>query len=432
VRATNRHVIYVQGYDPRGLAQYYRMFRTELRKFDALYSVSSSIGRPNNVSESEIASWAIETSAEDWQTHTTYDFLRFEDFIQRDLALPIWRIVGRTIWIYLRLIVSGTVLRFMAANWRFLTFITYPHILFWFEVLSLALVASLVRRGLDAFGLASPFDWLATSALFIIALWAVLKTTEKRTYLLYLMCDTIWTWEFSHGERPEWDARLGRFAQHLCDVARSSKAQEIVLVGHSSGSFLGTEILARAIARDPALGLHGPRIVLLTLGGNYPIVGYHKAAQFFRDHLRTLATEPSIDWIDCQARKDVMNFFDLDPLESHGIDVGDARRNPTIVAIRFRDMIRPEHYNQFRWRFFRVHFQFVMANEVPHAYEFFMIVCGPVPLRERIARPDAALAIATGDAAARAQGWRELEAPLATDANAPKLGDLEPSALQHR
>ena len=257
MRVENRHVIYVQGYDPRGLAQYYRLFRTELRKFDALYGVSSTIGRPQHVSEGEIASWAIDTKARDWQTRTTYDFLRFEDFIQRDMALPIWRIVIHTIWIYLRLIVHGTVFRFMAANWRFLTFITYPHILFWFEVACLALVASLVRRALDALGIPAPFDWLATTALFIAALWALLKTTEKYTYLLYLMCDTIWTWEFSHGERPEWDARLDRFAQHLCDVARNSEAQEIVLVGHSSGSFLGTEILARALELDPALGQHG-------------------------------------------------------------------------------------------------------------------------------------------------------------------------------
>jgi len=431
VRVTNRHVIYVQGYDPRGLAQYYRMFRTELRKFDALYSVSSTISRPGNVAEGEIASWSIETKAADWQTRTTYDFLRFEDFIQRDLALPIWRIVTTTIWIYLRLIVSGTVFRFFKANWRFLTFITYPHILFWFEVACLSAVAIVVRRALDALGVPPPLDAAVTAALFVVALWAVLKTTEKSTYLLYLMCDTIWTWQFSHRERPEWDARLDRFAQHLCDVARSTEAQEIVLVGHSSGSFLSTEILARALERDGAIGRHGPRIVLLTLGGNYPIVGYHKAAQFFRDHLRRLATEPSIDWIDCQARKDVMNFFDLDPLTSHGIDVGSARRNPTIVPVRFRDMILPEHYNRFRWQFFRVHFQFVMANEIPHAYEFFMIVCGPLACRERVVRPDAALAIATGDAAMRAQAWRELEAPLATGANAPKLGNLEPSTSHH-
>ena len=29
----------------------------------------------------------------DWQTRTSYDFLRFEDLIQRDLAAPIWRTV---------------------------------------------------------------------------------------------------------------------------------------------------------------------------------------------------------------------------------------------------------------------------------------------------------------------------------------------------
>ncbi len=119
--------------------------------------------------------------------------------------------------------------------------------------------------------------------------------------------------------------------------------------------------------------------------------------------------EPSIDWIDCQARKDVMNFFQFDPLAAHGIDVGAAKRNPTIVPVRFREIIRPENYNAFRRKFFRVHFQFVMANQVPHAYDFFMIVCGPVPLRERMAMPEAALAAVTGDAAARERAFKQLE-----------------------
>ena len=144
-----------------------------------------------------------------------------------------------------------------------------------------------------------------------------------------------------------------------------SDAEEIVIVGHSSGSFLGTEMLARALKLDPALGRHGPRIVLLTIGGNFPIVGFHAAAKDFREHLRQLAVEPSIDWIDCQARKDVMNFYQFDPIKSHGIEVGSARRNPTIVAVRFRDIVRADHYETFRWQFFKVHFQFVMANERP-------------------------------------------------------------------
>ena len=148
----------------------------------------------------------------------------------------------------------------------------------------------------------------------------------------------------------------------------------------------------------------------------------------FRDHLRLLAIEPSIHWIDCQSRKDVMNFYPFDPVAGHGIDVGGSRRNPTIVPVRFRDIIKAEHYNVFRWKFFRVHFQFVMANERPHAYDFFMIVCGPIPLRERMACPEAALAVATGDAAARERAWKRLETLPASRVDAADLGEMEPSA----
>lgn len=427
MRVQHRHIIYVQGYDPRGLAQYYRMFRTELRKFGRLYQLSAIIGRPQIAPDGETASWTIETKADDWQTRTNYDFLRFEDLIQRDLAAPIWGTVFKAVWIYWRLVFGGTFARFWKANWRFATFITYPHFLLLLEALCAAGIAFGFEQGLDALGIPDPFSIAAAIALFVALLGTVLKYTESQTYLLYLLSDTIWTWEFSHRQRAEWDQRIDRFAQHLVNVARSGQAEEIVVVGHSSGSFLGTEILARALRLDPALGQHGPRIVLLTLGGNFPIVGFHAASQDFRDHLRQLAIEPSIDWIDCQSRKDVMNFYPFDPVAGHGIDAGPSRRNPTIVPVRFRDIIKPEHYNVFRWKFFRVHFQFVMANERPHAYDFFMIVCGPVPLRERMACPEAALAVAAGDATAREPAWKRLETAVGR-ADAADLGEIEPSA----
>lgn len=428
MRVQHRHIIYVQGYDPRGLAQYYRMFRTELRKFGRLYQLTTTVSRPQSATDAERASWTIETRADDWQTRTSYDFLRFEDLIQRDLAAPILSTVLQAIWIYWRLVFGGTIARFWKANWRFATFITYPHVLLLAEALCSLGIALAFARGLGALGIPGPFGIAAAIAVFVALLGTLLKYTENQTYVLYLLSDTIWTWEFSHRKRPEWDQRIDRFAQYLVKVARESDAEEIVVVGHSSGSFLGTEILARALKLDPALGRHGPRIVLLTIGGNFPIVGFHAASQDFRDHLRLLAVEPSIDWIDCQSRKDVMNFYPFDPIAGHGIDVGALRRNPAIVPVRFREIIKPEHYNVFRWKFFRVHFQFVMANEQPHAYDFFMIVCGPVPLRERMARPEAALAIATGDAAAREWAWKRLETATASRLDAADLGGMEPSA----
>ena len=430
MRVEHRHIIYIQGYDPRGLAQYYRMFRTELRKFSRLYQLSATVGRPKVAPDGEIASWSIETKAADWQTRTDYDFLRFEDFIQDDLAAPIWRTVFHAVWIYWRLMMSGTIARFAKANWRFATFISYPHIVLLLEALCGAAVAFVFETGLDALGVPKPFSIAAATTVFVALVGTMLKYTENNTYALYLLSDTIWTWEFSHRQRPEWDARIDRFAQHLIDVTKNSEADEIVIVGHSSGSFLGTEILARALKLDPDLGRRRSRVVLLTLGGNYPIVGFHKVSQDFRDHLRQLAIEPSIDWIDCQARKDVMNFYQFDPIESHGIRLGPERRNPTIVPVRFRDLVRPDHYKEFRWQFFRMHFQFVMANEQPNAYDFFMIACGPVPLSERMAAPEAALAVATGDAPAREWAWKQLENAGSGRADAAMSGELEPSVLR--
>ena len=424
MRVLNRHIIYVQGYDPRGLAQYYRMFRTELRKFARLYGLSATISRPDSAPDGETASWTIETRGSGWHTRTAYDFLRWEDLIQRDLQWPIWRTVGLAMAIYWRLVFSGTFARFWRAHWRFATFISYPHFLLFNEAIWSLAVAWALGAGLAALGVPGSLSLSAAVAAFVAVLGAMLKYTENQSYLLYLLSDTIFTWQFSHRARPEWDQRIQRFARHLVNVASTSDAEEIVVVGHSSGSFLGTEIMARALELDPGLGRHGPRIVLLTIGGNLPIVGFHAAAQDFRDHLRQLAIEPSIDWIDCQSRKDVMNFHPFDPITGHGIELGAMRRNPTIVAVRFRDIIKPENYNRFRWKFFRVHFQFVMANERPHAYDFFMIVCGPVPLRERMADPAAALALATGDSLAREQAWKSLE----TSTNTADPGQMEPLA----
>jgi len=428
VRVQHRHIIYVQGYDPRGLAQYYRMFRTELRKFGRLYQLNATISRPKTSTDGETASWSIETKAGDWQTRTSYDFLRFEDLIQRDLAAPIWPTIFHAIRIYWGMVFAGMLTRLHKAHWRFAAFLTYPHVVLSIQVLIVLGIGLAIRAALLALGVPDLFAIAAAAVFFVATIGPVLKYTESRTYVHYLLADLMWTWQFAHRRRPEWDSRIDRFAQYLVDIARSSDAEEIVVVGHSSGTFLGVEILARALKLDPDLGRHGPRIILLTVGSNFPIVGFFAASTDFRDRLRQLAVEPSIDWIDCQSRKDVMNFYPFDPIAGHGIDVGAARRNPTIVPVRFREIIKPEHYNLFRWQFFRIHFQFVMANERPHAYDFFMIVCGPIPLRSRMARPEEALAIATGDANAREWAWKRLESADTSPADAAELDEMEPSA----
>ncbi len=413
MRVKRRHIIYVQGYDPRGLAQYYRMFRTELRKFTAVSGVTSTVSRPVSDAANSTATWTIDSKGPDWDTSTRYDFLRWEDLIKPDLEWPIWRIVMHALAVYWCLFITGTLSKFRKAHWRFASFISYPEFMLAIEALVSLAIALLFEKGLRLAGLPVLMSVVAAAALFVAVLGSLLKFLESRTYVLYLMADTIFTWQFAHRKRPEWDQRIAQFSRYLVATVHSSDADEIVIVGHSSGSFLGLEILSRALEIDPDLGRHGPRLMLLTVGGNLPIVGFLPVSHEFRDRLKRLAVEPSIDWVDCQSRKDVMNFYPFDHVTGHGIDVGAAKRNPKIMTVRFRDIIAPENYKAFRRHFFRIHFQFVMANEQPNAYDFFMMVCGPVSLRDRADHPAAALAIAVGDSDVRRDAWRQLEATSA-------------------
>src|SRR5260370_32299037 len=143
------------------------MFRTELRKYGRLYQLNATISRPQAAPDGETASWTIETKASDWQTHTRYDFLRWEDLIQRDLAAPIWRTVFHAIWIYWRLVFSGTIARFWKAHWRFATFITYPHFLLLIEALVALRISFRFREGLQSLGIPPLLRSPPAAALFV-------------------------------------------------------------------------------------------------------------------------------------------------------------------------------------------------------------------------------------------------------------------------
>jgi hypothetical protein len=68
-----------------------------------------------------------------------------------------------------------------------------------------------------------------------------------------------------------------------------------------------------------------------------------------------------------------------------------------VVAISFRDLWKPGNFALRRWRFFRAHFQFLMANErLGAAYDYYLICCGPLDLVTRATKPQQAVAAMAG------------------------------------
>lgn len=188
--------------------------------------------------------------------------------------------------------------------------------------------------------------------------------------------------EFARGAPSAYDRPVEVYAERIVAAARAADVDEIVVVGHSAGGVTATAVMARALELDPDLGRHGPRVVYLTVGSLLPAYALHPAAERIRSAIRRLAVEPAVRWIDAQARKDAMNFWNFDPVAGVGISTGPDRCNPLVWPVRFRDLLSPEFYQANRLNHFRMHYQWIMANSMRASYDYFMLVCGPLPVEQ--------------------------------------------------
>lgn len=378
-----RQVFFVQGYDPQGSAGFYDILRRQWKHFRATWSITGRLGPLENDSD-DVAHCRIEAIGPDWRVDTRYEFLRLEQFIGPNMAQPMWRQLLRTArWMYDDL-VSGALFRTFRASWKIGVLLLYSQVLliawFAFAIAGGALAADATTRLADV---SAPVAACVALAAAAAAFFAV-QPLAKRLYVIQL--NNCWPYlrEMARGKITGCDRLIEVFAARLVAAANAGAVDEILIVGHSAGAMTGLAVVVRALELDPLLGGRGPRIALMTAGSLIPALALHPAAEKLRHEVRCLALEPTVLWVDCQAREDFMNFWNFDPVAGSGIRIGAARRNPRIWHVPFVDMLAPDFYKRSRWNFFRMHFQYIMANDRRASYDYFMLVCGHVPFVERV------------------------------------------------
>lgn len=386
---TRRRVIYVHGADPQGAEGYYGLFRSQIQRTSALWQTKFTLG-DLVVESTEMASWTVTMAGPNWDVSTRYDFVRYEDSIVEKLAEPLARQIARALYWMWDDLVTGTTYRICRANFRFeLHFAVIQGLLLAWLALSVAagVVAwRVARAALDL----HPLIALGIAVAVGFAAFLAMRPLAQRWLVTRVMTHWPYLREFARGVPTYFDRPTETGARRLKAAVDAGDADEIVVVGHSGGTPLAPCIIARALELDPDLGRKGPKVVLLTVGAIMPAAALHPKAVRMREAVRRVAVEPSVQWIDVQARKDVMNFWDFDPVAGIGVDAGPQRCNPFVWQIRFRDMLSADLYRKLNGQYFRLHFQFIMANNLRAPYDYHMLVCGPLPVIEW-ARRDAAV-----------------------------------------
>ena len=93
-------------------------------------------------------------------------------------------------------------------------------------------------------------------------------------------------------------------------------------------------------------------------------------------------------WVDVTAPGDGCAFALCDPVAVTGVADAD-KRWPLVLSAAFTQTLSPERWKVLRWRFFRLHFQYLCAFDKPGSYDYFRITAGPLTLKQRFADREA-------------------------------------------
>jgi len=195
-----------------------------------------------------------------------------------------------------------------------------------------------------------------------------------------LMHDYAYSARWNGANPPELEQRMAEFGDAIA-AALQSDVDEVLVVGHSSGAHLSVSILADLI-RAGRVPENGPVLGFLSLGQVVPMVSFLPKADRLRGDLKFLSTRPELAWVDVTAPGDGCAFALCDPVAVSGV-APEGQKWPLVISAAFTQSLSSERWKELRWRFFRLHFQYLCTFDRPMDYDYFQITAGPLTLADR-------------------------------------------------
>ncbi|NCO22578.1 MAG: hypothetical protein GW905_11405 [Rhodobacterales bacterium] len=391
VPVTRRRVFYIPGYDPIHPRRYRELYRKESAAQAAISGYQIAL-KPRKGAR---YGWQVAATIEGRPVQADVEVLVWSDIVRHSMntgILSTYGQLGRTAWIY---IVSGALRRLMWLRKGPVIAALYPVVMLLGQLaLAMAVawyggqaVGAALAWGLGALGLdiAPLLLRLSGHTLgFAAAVWLMrwFRARDGRFFAYYLMHDYAFSAATRGANPPALEARMAEFTAAIAR-AMASDADEVLVVGHSSGAHLAVSCIADLI-RQGCVPANGPALALLTLGQVIPMVSFLPEAQRLRADLHFLSARDDLTWVDVTAPGDGCAFALCDPVAVSGV-APEGQKWPLVVSAAFTQTLKPETWKALRWRFFRLHFQYLCAFDAPGDYDYFRITAGPQTLAARYA-----------------------------------------------
>ncbi|MBQ2261047.1 MAG: hypothetical protein II336_06750 [Loktanella sp.] len=396
-RVTRRRVFHIPGYDPFHPRRYRELYRSESAAQAQIsgYNIAVQAGVVGNGFH-----WSVDSETAGQAVQARIDVLVWSDIVRDSMAqsiLATYRQLFMTAWIYIS---TGTLRRLMWLRKGPVIAALYPVAMLLGQlVIALqlgwalgrlaewALNSAVTGIGLGGGVIAAGIGWLAwlikLGILGIVAVYLLrwFKAQDNKLFAYYLMHDYAFSAQYRGATPPELTERLAEFADQIAAALQDDNEDEVLIVGHSSGAHLAVMVIANLI-RDGRVPADGPKLAFLSLGQVAPMVSFLPEARQLRADLAFLATQEALTWVDVTAPGDGCCFALCDPVAVTGV-TPPGKHWPLVISAAFTQSLSAARWKALRWRFFRLHFQYLCAFDQPKDYDYFQITAGPLTLADR-------------------------------------------------
>ncbi|MCU0908092.1 MAG: hypothetical protein MUF73_11720 [Rhodobacteraceae bacterium] len=369
-----RCVFYIPGYDPFPARRYRELYRTEAAAQAALS------GHVIAGAAAGAAAWDVTARVEGQDVAARVEVLGWSDIVRasmgRHLGAP-WLDLARVVRAH---VLSGAFFGLMRLRWGPVLAGLYPALGLVGQGV-LALVAGAVAWDLGA--RVHPVVGWALAAVAGLAVLEGFRRIDGRIFVHYLLHDFAFAVSEGGANPAAVEARLKVWRGQVA-AALASGADEVLVVGHSSGAHLAVSLVADLVRSGAP---RGAVLSLLTLGQAIPMVSVLPRAGRLRGDLALMAGQDVVPWVDVSAPGDGCSFALCDPPAVTGVAPPGARW-PLVLSAAFSHTLSDAARARMRWRFFRRHFQYLCAFDRlppgdPSAYDYFAVTAGPRTLWQR-------------------------------------------------
>ncbi|MBY8977273.1 hypothetical protein KHP62_15765 [Rhodobacteraceae bacterium NNCM2] len=374
-----RKVFYISGFDPLGPRRYRELHRNEGRLQAEISGYLFDLeGQPK--SPSGAYRWKTRLAEAGQSCEAEFEFLGWDDIVRHSIRpslLYVYSLMFRTFWAYLS---SGAISAMLKLRSGPLIAGLVPAAVMVFYLVYAVMVgiaaALLVTKGIGLPIWAGAIAGLAAATLIMLGT----RYVEEQMMVYFMVNDLGYT-AVEGGRYPApVDARLDEFADAILTALNDPGFDEVVVVGHSSGAQLAVSALARAMARART----DQQVSLLTLGQSIAMLSFLTDAAELRADLAKVADDRRVFWLDVTAMGDGACFALTDPVASCRAR-GRVGESPVVISAAFSKTMEPGEIRRYRWRFMRLHFQYLCAFRRPADFDYFRITGGSQTLRQRFA-----------------------------------------------